>query len=317
MGAGNSTHTSTYWLCPLYSLDCDCESVNLAEGIQIKAAPSKLREYLKERTHHLYGLRSNLSDVHWAAFLPYRRRNVEGLSVDETFLIGFEEHDRDRNSFVDLVTALRLYRSGRLVAGPLIFASIHDLEWSVGGSTIWTPVSELNFFQEEPKYVLHQSDVPKVNKLLQSIRQWRQISVLDTVNIALTRFHSAYHGNIEDRIIDQMIAFESLYIGDERGIKKKLALRTACLLGESQALRNEIFNDMKDAYEKRCNIVHVIEDVTREELGRITPKTEEYLRQSIRKFLLLLSQGHSLKEIRDKLLDENILKNGEPLAFRE
>lgn len=314
MEASNATPTTTYWLCPLYSFDCDCKSVDLAEGIQIKHAPSELREYIRDRTYHLYGRWDDPSEFDWAAFLPYRRRNDEGLSFEKRFLIGFQEHDRDRNSFVDLVTALRLYRSGRVVAGPLIFASIHNSKWSIGGSTIWAPVSKLNFFQEEPKYVLHQSDVPEVNKLLQSIRQWRETSVLDTVNIALTRFHSAYHGNIEDIIIDQMIAFESLYIGDERGIKKKLALRTASLLGESQALRNEIFNDMKDAYQKRCKIVHVIEKVSREELGRITPKTEEYLRRSIRRFLSLLSQGHSLKEIRDDLLDQNIIKNGKFLT---
>lgn len=321
MEASNTTPTTTYWLCPLYSFNCDCDSVDLAEGIQIKAAPSKLQEYLKERTPHLYGLRSNLSDVDWAAFLPYRRRNVEGLSIDEGFLIGLEEYDRDRNSFVDLVTALRLYRSGRLVAGPLIFASIHDFEWSVGSSTIWTPVSELNFFQEEPKYALYQSDVPEVNKLLQSVRQWRETSILDTVNIALTRFHSAYHGNIEDRIIDQMIAFESLYIGDERGIKNNLALRTASLLGESQELRERIFNDMKYAYKRRCDIVHVVEHVTREELQGIVPKTEEYLRQSIRKFIELLFEGYSLEDLKRKIkelakLDEHIFPSGKLLPSK-
>lgn len=86
-------------------------------------------------------------------------------------LIAFEEHDRGRNSFVDLLTALRLYRSGRVVAGPLISASIRNSKWSIGGSTIWTSVCELNFFEEHPKYVLHQSDVPEVNRLLQSIHQ--------------------------------------------------------------------------------------------------------------------------------------------------
>ncbi len=313
MEASNTTPTTTYWLCPLYFFNCDCESVDLAEGIQIKPAPTHLKDHIYER-YRSNALRHDLSKFDWAAFLPYRRRNVEGLSVEELFLIGFEEHDRDQNSFVDLVTALRLYRSGRVVAGPLIFASIRNSKWSIGGSTIWAPVSELNFFEEDPKYVLHQSDVPKVSKLLQSIHQWRETSVLDTVSIALTRFHSAYHGNIEDRIIDQMIAFESLYLGGPQELTYKLALRAAFLLGKGKNKRYAIFEDMKKAYRYRSRIVHGDNPPSRDELGAIVPKTEDYLRQSIQRFLLLLSEGKSLKEIRDDLLDQNIIKNGKFLT---
>ena len=309
MDAENTVTSASYWLCPLYSFNCGAESIDLAEGIQIKAAPSKLRDYLKGRTSHLYGLRSNLSDVHWAAFLPYRSRNMEGLTVDECFSIGLEEHDRDRNSLVDLVTALRLYHRGRVVAGPLIIASIRNSEWSIGGSTIWTPVSELNFFQEEPEYVLNQSDVPKVNELLQSIRQWRKDGVLNTIDIALKRFHSAYHGNIEDRIIDQMIAFESLYLGNEQELTYKLALRTAFLLRKRKDYRSKIFANMKKAYKYRSRIVHGDNPPSRDELRVIVHNTGDYLRQSIKNFLFLLSTGMALNEIRNQL-DENILTNG-------
>lgn len=312
MNTSNCVPTSSCWLCPLYSFDCDCESVDLAEGIQIKPAPTHLKDYIY-RHYRSEAQRHDLTKFDWAACLPYLRSKVEGLSIEERFLIGLEEHDRDRNSFVDLVTALRLCHSGRLVAGPLIFASTGDFEWSVRGTTIWTPVSELHFFEEEPKYILRQSDVPKVNKLLQSIRQWRETSVLDTVNIALTRFHSAYHGNIEDRIIDQMIAFESLYIGDDKELGYKLRLRTAFLLGKQRA---KIFKDMKKAYDFRGQIVHGNIPPSRDELQGIVPKIEEYLRQSIIRFLSLLSKGMLLKEIREKLLDENILKNGKILALR-
>jgi len=303
MEASNATPTTTYWLCPLYSFDCDCESVDLAEGIQIKAAPTHLKDHFYER-YRSEAQRHDLSKFDWAAFLPYRRRNVEGLSVEERFSIGFEEHDRARDLLVDLITALKLCHGGRVIAGILISASVKNSEWSFGGSTIRTRVSEIDFFLEEPKYVLHQSDVPQVNELVKNFSKLRDVEKLDSIDTTLRRFHSAYHGIIEDRIIDQMIAFESLYIGDERGIKNKLALRTASLLGKDQAQREEIFKDMKNAYQKRCDIVHVIKEVTREELLRITPKTEDYLRQSMRKFLLLLSQGSSLKEIRDTLNED-------------
>jgi hypothetical protein len=215
--------------------------------------------------------------------------------------IGMEEWDTASESLVDLITALKLCHKGRVTAGPLISASIHNSEWAIGGGRIWTLVSKRDFIHEEPKYVLHQSDAPQVTELANNLSKLRELGKLDSLGIALRRFHSSYHGDIEDRIIDQMIAFESLYIGDERGIKEKLASRTASLLAENQTSRDEISNDMKDAYQKRCNIVHVIGDVTRVELQMITPKTEDYLRKSIRCFISLLSEGQSLNEIRGNL----------------
>lgn len=142
----------------------------------------------------------------------------------------------------------------------------------------------------------------------------RETSVLDIVYIALTRFHSAYHGNIEDRIIDQMIAFESLYLGDPQELTYKLALRTAFSLGKRKDKRYTIFEDMKEAYRYRSRIVHGNNPPSRAELRAIVPKTQDYLRQSIQRFLLLLSDGKSLKEIRDDLLDQNIIKNGKFLT---
>ncbi len=303
-----------YWLCPLYFFECDCASVDLAEGIRIKPAPTQLKDYIHKR-YTSAAQRHYLSEFEWAAFLPYIRSNVEGLSLEERFSIGFKEHDRDRDLWVDLVTALRLYHRGRLVAGPLISASFHNSQWSFGGTTIWTHVSELNFFEEKPKYVLHGSEVLEVNNLLQNIRNWRNTGILEIIDVALRRFHSAYHGPIEDRIIDQMIAFESLFLGDSQELTYKLAQRAAFLLGRRSS-RETIFNNMKKAYKYRSRIVHGDNPPSRDELRGIISKTEDYLRQSIQRFLLILSQRNSLKEIRDNLLDENILKNGKLLALR-
>lgn len=161
---------------------------------------------------------------------------------------------------------------------------------------------------------MHQSDVPHVNELVGNLARLRQLEKLDAINIALRRFNSAYHGYIEDRLIDQMIAFESLYIGDDKELTYKLSLRTAFLLEKDEDKRYTIFKDMKQAYGYRSRIVHGNNPPSNDELQAIVPKTEDYLRQSIHRFLLLLSQGNSLKDIRDNLLDENILKNGKHLT---
>lgn len=315
MGSGNSTSKSTYWLCPLYSFDCDCESVDLAEGVQINPAPDALRKHIAEQTYHLYGRWEDPSNFDWAIFLPHISKATDGTIVDR-MKIGFEEWDTAGGLLVDLITALKLCHKGRVTAGPLISASIHNSEWSIGGGTIWTLVSKRDFIREKPEYTLHQSDVPEVNAFVSNLSKLREMEKLDSIRVALRRFHSAYHGDIEDRIIDQMIAFESLFLGDIQELTYKLALRVALLLGRRNK-RETIFNDMKKAYKYRSRIVHGDTQVSRDELRGIIHKTEDYLRQSIRRFLLLLSQGHSLKEIRDKLLDENILRNGRLLALRD
>jgi len=309
--------TSSYWLCPLYSFDCYTEIVDLAEGIQIKRAPTELKEYIHDKTYYLYGLWEDPSEFIWAVFLPYRSTNVDGLSIEERMSVGFREQDRDRDSLIDLLTALRLHHGGRIVAGPMISASIDDSEWHIGGTTIWTRVSEKNFILEDQKYCLSREDVAEVNNLLQDIRKWCNDGTLNKIDIALRRFHSSYHGRFEDRVIDQMIAFESLYLGYDPELKYRLALRVAFLLGKDNEEREYIFSNMRKAYDLRSDIVHGNRQVEISELSSTVPKTEDYLRQSIRRFLLLLSPGNSLKEIREKLLDENILKNGKLLAFRE
>jgi len=264
----------------------------LAEGVQIIRIPSKFVEYLDKHFSDL--LKTIPSEAEWVASLPYN----ENTSANDLL--------------VDLITALRLHQQGRVVAGLLTFATFHNSEWVIRGTTSWTPVSSIDFFLEDPIYKFRHTDVLKINNLLLNIRKWREAGILNNINIALERFHSAYHGPIEDRIIDQMIAFESLYLGNEQELTYKLALRTAFLLRKRKDHRSRIFANMKEAYKYRSRIVHGDNPPSRDELRVIVPNTGDYLRQSIQKFLLLLSTGMSLNEIRNQL-DENILTNGRTL----
>jgi hypothetical protein len=301
MSTGNPNPTSSYWLCPLYSFSCDGGVVDLAEGIQIISIPRRFVEYLDRR--YSGALKTPPSDTEWVAKFP-----SDGSTSTANDLL------------VDLMTALRLHRRGRVVAGLLTSARFEDPEWDIGGTTSWASVSSVDFFKEDPAYEFRVTDVPEVNELLVDIHRCRKAGILSKISIALERFHSAYHGNIEDRIIDQIIAFESLYLGNEQELTYKLASRVAFLLRKRRDHRISIFNNIKKAYSYRSRIVHGDNPPTRYELRIIVSKTEEYLRQSIRRFLLLLSKRHSMKRLRQgargKLaeLDENILSNGRLLS---
>lgn len=327
MGTGNISSTSRYWLCPLYSFSCYSkysktedfdyppESVDLAEGIQIRRIVPEFTRYIVKR--HPDWKEAIVAE--YMVVLPY------SVAVNNEMVSLLTEIIDKSNLLVDLVTAFRLCHAGVVVPGPLVFAQLQKsgvlkFEWrsvSPAFREIFLDISktEIDFsLIGLPEYEFYLSDIPMVNKLMMEIRTCRESGKSSTLNEALRRFNSAYHGELEDRLIDQMIAFESLYIADYKELGYKLALRTAFLLGKK---RTKIFNDMRKAYDLRGNVVHGSKQVKDYKLGEIIPKTEEYLRQSIRRFLLLLLQGHSLKQIREHLLDENILKNSKILAIRE
>jgi hypothetical protein len=302
----------SYYICPIYFFEFDGEQINLPEEIQIIKIPRGFTEYLDK--NYPDSLPTILSEAKWAIAIKNERIDTTNLDRIEAFSRAFAQQDKAITQLVDLFTALRLYKEGRVVAGLLISAAFDNSEWSIGGSTIWTSISNIHFFNEELTYVLRQSELQKLITLFQQIRTWRISGILKNVDIALRRFHSSYHGNIEDRIIDQMIAFESLYIGDNKELTYKLAMRTAFLLRKRKDFRKKVFMNMKNAYNFRSEIVHGNVPPNRKKLKIIVLKTENYLRQSIIKFLVLLSQGKSLNKIRENLLDDNIFTNGRTLT---
>jgi len=303
----------SYWLCPIYSFECDSEQIDFIEEIQIIKIPRKLIEYLDRNYPHT--LPTILSEAKWAIAIKNENIDTTNMSTRESMSIGFAQWDNAKERLIDTVTALRLYQKGRIVAGLLTSATLNNSEWSIGGSTIWPSVSNILFFKEEPAYKLRQSELQKFIALFQQIRLWRASGILDNVEIALERFHSSYHGNIEDRIIDQMIAFESLFISaDEKGIKKKLSFRTAFLIRNRTDHRNIVVSNMKKSYKYRSNIVHDNNPPNCNTLREVVDYTGYYLRQSIIKFLFLLAEGNSIQQIRSKI-KENILTNSQNINY--
>ncbi|OGO24828.1 MAG: hypothetical protein A2Z28_08285 [Chloroflexi bacterium RBG_16_51_9] len=302
-----------YWLCPLYSFSSDIDTVSLTEGIQIIRIPAKFVEYLAETFGH--SLKTIPSRANWVVLIPYRIAASNGVNREALIAKLFREHDRATNLLVDFISVLRLYKKGRVVAGLLTSAELQEAKWTIGGDTVWTPVSSIDFFEEDPIYEFRQVDVPEVNDLMSNICKWREAKVLDKIHIALERFHSGYHGPIEDRLIYQVIAFESLYLHNDQELTYKLALRIAFLLGKRRDKRKTILSDIKQAYNYRSRIVHGDNPPKRVTLKPAIAKTEDYLRHSIKTFLQLLAQGKSLREIQENLLDENILKDGKLLTL--
>jgi len=306
------------YLCPLSLFDCYTDNVDLVEDIQIRRTPTAFKEQADQ----------NGIEVKFVAVLPY--------NIAKTLEEASKESMKTDKLLYDLVSGLRLCHAGKVIAGPLLPAILQDSVFShpiKSETPLFSPLhAEISTYSKTTVrdlywpyahllvYELKHSDVNIINEIIKEIRVSRKEGKQHTLFEAISRFHSAYHGNPTDRLIDQMIAFESLYIGDDKELGYKLALRTAFLLTTDEDDRKVILNDMKKAYELRGQIVHGSAKVDMSKLEDTIPKTEEYLRQSIRKFLKLLASGYSLdtlkkgKNKKPAILDENILKNGALLA---
>jgi hypothetical protein len=293
-----------FLLCPLFYLKSDLQQIQISEEFSIEK-PSDLN--LSDISKSLIKiLTQNYPNIlpEWVIIVPYSKIDLQREGVPDFRKVN--------DFFTNLFTAFRLCHSGSIV--PIFFMFVYS-PISDESATI----KYLNYLCDEisPRYIgneynLTKEDFPNITNLFEEISKFR-ISRQD-LDVAIRRFHLSYQNNRDDdKLIDQMIAFESLYLGDDKELGYKLALRTSFLLGKQRA---KIFKDMKKAYEIRGKIVHGQKQVDWAKLVVTVNTTQEYLRQSIRKFLLLLSKGMSLKQIQDKL-DENILTNGRTIAHIE
>lgn len=300
-----------YWFCPIYCFRCESDTVNLEGNVQIVRIPPEFHTYLYEKSGSNF-FRTVPFEVDWIISIPQREVHEIGESREVQMTQALEEMERIKDLTVDLITALRLSREGRVIPGLLMSASYPTgATPSFGGTTAWTSVSSLDFFVEESIYTFRQDDLTTINSLFKEITGWRNSGVLNHLEIPLYRFHSAYLGPIEERLVDQIIALESLYLNDPQELSYKLAMRTAYSLGNTREARNEIFNNMKKAYNYRSKIIHGNDPPTREQLRELVPRVEEYLRQSLKKYLLLLNEGNTMRRIQQELLDDSILEGGQ------
>ena len=303
-----------YWLCPLYSFTCDSESIKLNEYTNIILAPAELKKIVREQLPKRAGLDlDNPDDFQWALQLSHSQHNTTKQKIDIMDIVGYIHW------FLHFfVWSLRLHKKGCVTPGP-----VHQLQNNNGEILKYSTFNSTlcrNGFSKQPTYELNKNDIPNIKNILSIFNSRYSKAISSQLKIALDRFDAAYYETIEDSLIDQMIAFESLFLGDEQELNYKLAMRAAFFLEKDEEKRNVTFSNIKKAYNLRSKIVHGSEQFNHEKLEIIIPLTEEYLRQSIKKFLFLFSKEYTLDVKRGKKdilvkLDKNILTNGQTLTI--
>lgn len=115
------------------------------------------------------------------------------------------------------------------------------------------------------------------------------------INMALHRFrYASERDREEDRLVDLLIAAESLFLQDGEGeLSYRLRQRVALLLGTGFDDRLKIAEDIKTAYSLRSKIVHGDGGSKRPKpLGEIAPKIEGYLRASLQRAISLAESNN-------------------------
>lgn len=273
---------------PVENLQCPETPVSITPTITVLRTPTELFETIFRIEETLYQFDQVMK---WESVLHLK---WTGLKI----IGGSPEKDefKDVNKIAEeLLTALRLLKAERVRAGPI---ATRPKRWTpmLPGVSYTSPLgSGLPF--RPPQYVLAASDGDGVRKILEQLAALNA-DKFRSLALALRRFNLSYdRHHPEDRLIDQMIAFEALYLsGDDRAEKSfRLALRSSYFL-EAGAQRKDVYRDMKCAYNLRSAIVHggtaslPTINGTQMSMSNFADKIEEYLRRTLSKFLDLSQQ---------------------------
>lgn len=293
-------------LAPLVGFDCDVDLIQLDKNF-------KIRKMKKEEVQLLWMPREpylppiidpiDASLLKYTLEVTYSRKKGK-MSID------MRKKPIPDELFEGAITTLRLFKSGDV---DFYFTQRTPLTWDPHGAITYS-FKERGDFRGRREYNLRQTEIDSF------IEFWKEFG--DTIlkkeyhghnylDIAIKRFNLGLEEqDSENKFIDFFVAFEALYLLENFELSFRLSLRTATLLGITSEEKNSIFQYMKDAYTLRSSIVHGKTPKIRKKIVDLkvyVPKLENYLRQSIIRFLRITIQFKNQALILSDL-DQQILR---------
>lgn len=257
-------------LSPLINVEIESAQIQIQPGIRLRQiSTSELEEWLNTNSldpsqplasHQLVRLQCSLEVVY-----QQNRLAAPGFS---------EKGSR-------LITAMRLITDGFPRAA---FTRTSPSSFVTPGysMTSWGPLT----IRFGPSVRITKSQEPELIKLYDCLGSSPNLSV---ARLALLRWNSAGDRlTEEDKLIDYWIALESLFVPDAtQELSYRAALRIAAFLGSNGPERRRIYEEMKDSYRLRSEIVHGSIRKKRKKLtvSELTGLTRSYLSRSLLKIL--------------------------------
>jgi len=309
-------NTDSYWICPLYAFKYTGSEneIELDSDVSIWQIPNELRNSI-DKTHEELYLREN--KVEWAIKIPLNPygsvEQGEEISIGNSnfFLLA----NTSTKITIDAVTALRLHHGIGFAPAPIFLAIERDNQFFYANFTKIFHLSKSgnDFYLFDDTYNLHESEIDSLKELWCKLHTKQKNGELKDLQIALKRFNTSYTEGYQNRILDHMIALESLYLETAQELSYKLALRASFFLTTRVSKkRKQLFKHLKDAYNARSKIIHGGNPPDIQRLKWLSSHTEEYLRLSIKRILDMLER-YPLKKLKTELYDQNILESSKLL----
>jgi len=263
----------------LENFDSDVDRIDVEKGLVIRKITNEELERL-------------LQSSRWAPSAFFHRvppKYVLETTYTRRKTIGKDRGQRPTDSagrLYRLVTALRLFKPGAVGFNAISTSPESPFLW---GHTRSGPAM-MTFLGQ--KYFFHKTELTQFKDFWVGLSKSYALKSR-RLEIAIRRFENAYQKtNLEDKLIDFMIAFEALFFkrGESGEFRHKLGVRVSKLLGNSYEERKRIAEEINKFYGKRSNIVHG-EKITLP--PRFTDEVESYLRDSMKQFMeRLLVEKH-------------------------
>jgi hypothetical protein len=236
-------------------------------------------------------------------FLPKLLRRGDELpelpKAEEEGSFGRRPYFRDDLVTGDVLSALRLFKRTQIRTAGL--ASWTDAPWLAGG----TEYRVLGQWPYGGRFELSDSEVPQLRELWHLLEEGGFVRF----RFSIHRFNLAFdRGVLDDRIVDLVIAAESLFLGelDEqyRGeLRFRFALRAAKFIEHPSYREKEVFLVMRRAYDARSAIVHGgspkdtrLPDNQSADLPTFIDAVEDLVRLGLRKALSMKEDGKKMRE---------------------
>ena len=246
-------------LAPLLGLKVESEPIRLAPDIEIDHMTDDeiIRCLSLGWLQTNYGLQ-RIAEVKAAAavrvryHLEKRVGPTDRPQSEETFKVVHTANERA----MGVLHALRVFKGGRVSIPGLLQYSPH---WPLEGATRFQ-YSNPGLMPQFNKYDLARNEVEEFSGFWKRLQDATEKGALAN---AIRRFSYASEREREDdRLVDLMIAAESLFLADagapqERGeLRYRLALRAAFFIDSPEHSKRAIFKHMRRAYDARSAIVH-------------------------------------------------------------
>jgi len=251
-------------IVPLFNFDGDVESMKLTDGVCLRRTENRELEGLLEKvTRHII------------AYAPL---------LEPKYILEDKTQPHSMKRVDDTILALRLLKAGSVQTA----ATFHLRNKNRVTLTIYRDLASV-IFPKNPLF-LKNEDTPDF------IRLWHKVQDLGSkqyLEFPLKIFTETYKEEVpEDRVVDYMVAFESLAFRNVGDIGRKgtsLAIAISMFLGNSKKERDMIREDMKKAYDVRNAKVHALleklEEFREQNIGELAVRIENCLRLSLRRLV--------------------------------